>query len=102
MIARRNVGRFMGPVFEELALRRRRRDQIATMGTETRKDRQFLAANQNVDRIDLDDAHRVDRGAQMPTIDSAGGTRAIEPLRCEGDASRLGKRKRARAAIRRR
>jgi hypothetical protein len=33
------------------------------MSTEARKDRQLLAANQDVDRIDLNDTHGVDRGS---------------------------------------
>lgn len=63
MITGRNMSRFVSPVLEKFTLSSRRRNQIATMSTEARKDRQLLAANQDVDRIDLNDTHGVDRGS---------------------------------------
>ena len=53
---------------------------------------QLLTANQNVDRIDLNQTHTTEYTTEMPTIDSAGRARFTETLRGERDPPRLRQR----------
>jgi hypothetical protein len=65
----------MYPVLEEFAGIRRVTDQRARMGPEPRKQRELLTSNNDVDRVDLDEAHLSDDSPEMPTVDSSSGAR---------------------------
>lgn len=51
---------------------------------------EFLATGHHVDRVDLDDAHRVEGAAQMTLVDPSGGARPIESLGGERETAGLG------------
>jgi hypothetical protein len=70
MIRRGNVAGLVHPVLDEVTGCGRAIDQVATMWTQPREQRQFLAPDENIDRIDLDDTHLPHDGAQMTSIDS--------------------------------
>lgn len=53
------------------------------MRAEPSKEWQLLAADQDIDRVDLDDADLFDKLAQMTTIDSPTRPWVVEPLRPE-------------------
>jgi hypothetical protein len=80
------------PVFEEFTSLGGVGDQRAGMWTESGEQWQFLAAHQNVDRIDLDEPDAVKHLAEMSAVDPTGRTSVIESLRAQRDSPRLRKR----------
>jgi len=59
------------------------------MGTEPGKYWEFLAANEDIHRIDLDDSHVVESSTKMTTINSALRPLAMKTLSREGGPARL-------------
>lgn len=60
------------------------------MRSEPGEQREFLAAHQDIHRIDLDDPHLIEHATQVTSIDPAGGTGIGETLRRERDTSSVG------------
>ena len=77
------------PVLEQLAVARRVVDQRARVRTEPREQRQFLAAHEHVDRVDLQQPDPVEHPPQMPPVDATGRARIAEALRRERNPLRL-------------
>ena len=59
------------------------------MPSEACEQRQFLAAHEHVDRVDLDEADAIEDTAEVTPVDASRGTRVAETLRVERDATRL-------------
>ncbi len=77
------------PVFEQLAGRGGIGDQRSGMRPEAGEQRQFLAAHQDVDRIDLDQTDPVEDLAQMSPIDPPSRAPIGEALGAQRDSPRL-------------
>ena len=60
------------------------------MGAEAGEECEFLAARHHVDRVDLDDAHRVDGAAQMSLVDAAARSCPVESLAGEREMAGVG------------
>ena len=82
----------LDPFRKQLSLLCRIRDQRPRMRTEACEERQLLAANQDVDRVDLDQPHAIERATEVPPIDAALRPRVGEALRAECDAARSSER----------
>lgn len=74
---------FVHPILKQFAGLGGLSDQRPRMRAEARKQREFLAADQHVDRIDLDEANLIEHLAEMTAIDAARGSRIGETLRGE-------------------
>ncbi len=74
----------MGPVLEQLSVVDGVGDQRARVRAEPGEQRQFLAANEHVDRVDLDQPDRVEHAAKVAAV-TAGRARPGEALRGERD-----------------
>jgi hypothetical protein len=60
------------------------------MRAEPSEERQLLAANEDVHRVDLDHVDALEHAAQVATVDPAGRSPLGETLSCECDAAGLG------------
>ena len=84
------MGSLVNPVLEQFPIGGRGRDEIAWMGSEPREERQFLAAHQHVDRVDLDETHVVEGAPEVAAIDATGRPGSREALSAECETTRLG------------
>ena len=69
------------------------------MRAEPCEKRQLLTTDQNIDRVDLNDAHLFDELAQMAAINTTGGPGVIEPLRPQRNPASLSVRELSHQAI---
>ena len=74
MVRGRHMRGLVHPVLEEFPIGGRRGDEVAWMGAESGEEREFLAPDQHVDRVDLDKAHVVDGATQVAAVDAADRT----------------------------
>ena len=67
------------PVLEQLAGGAGVVDQRPRVRAEAGEQRQLLAANQHVDRVDLDQSDAVEHAPEMAPIDAPVGRRSVKP-----------------------
>lgn len=90
MMFRRDVRRLVAPVLEQFAVRRGIGDQRSRMCSQSREQREFLAAYQNVDGVNLNKTDVFEHLAEVCASDSRGWSWSGKPLSCERYASRSG------------
>ena len=90
VMTRRYVRCFVPPVLEQLSVCGGIWNQRARMFPEARKQRQLLATNEHVDRVDLDEADSVENATKVLARNFSPRTRSGKTLCCERDASRSG------------
>ena len=69
----------MGPVLEDLTVGRGLREQLAEMRSEPGEQRHLLAPDEDVDRVDLDDADLGEHAAEVAAIDASGRRGSARP-----------------------
>ncbi len=90
----RNQAGLVHPVLEQLAGGTGVVDQRARVRAEPGEQRQLLAANQHVDRVDLDQSDPVEQASEVAPIDTPGRPPVGEALCSERDPARLCTRQR--------
>jgi len=82
------VAGLVHPVLEQLSVARRVVDQGPRVGTQPCEEWELLAADEDVDRVDLDQPDPVEHTPEVTAVDSPGRARIGETLGAEREPPR--------------